>query len=110
MPHHLVDGLLRLPEQENTLNYAEIAGHWRLTNYAKATSTTVDPATGEFKPQNSATFVDDATTKPRLVLVEVKNPNELPQVILDQKAQGRTLVCFNQAYVSGELTNIAVFR
>jgi hypothetical protein len=97
-----VDGSLVLKNQENILNAAQQAGPYLLKTYVK----------GSPAPTNFASFVDAPLGQdvPNLVLIEIKSSDNVDDIIKQQKALGRALVCNLPAYVSGRESQVATFR
>ena len=108
---YTVDGFLKLNEQQDTLNYAEIAGGWLLKTYVMSERSALGSGAAEAKPQNNAKFEKVSVGKPgALLLKEVADESKLQEIIREQEEQGRKLVLYSPVYVSGAESKVAVFR
>ena len=61
-------------------------------------------------PRNAAEFVKEDNPLPDLVLLEVPDPGLLGQVIVEQKAKGRSFIFSSEVFVSSQKKFVAGFR
>ena len=107
MEKHPIDGNSPLADQQNTLQFIELAGPAKLLTYTRKPS-----PEGSSAKVNLATFESIGLDEdiPELVLVEVGGGQNTVAVISQQLAQGKTVVFHERIFVGGIEKEVLGFR